>query len=262
MFRTIRDRYHPLWRLRKSAAFRWFQRHFDPDWSLRYQGIRMSTKFLRDASLLFNTTNEEGSTERFRLAIKDHEVDLFLDIGANLGTYSWEALSLGVRDVLLFEPDPTNQRLIRKTIQRNKLTQCQLVPFAVSESVDFRTFLLDPVSGATGSLGDHRSETCSLHHVYGLQESQRVFTLALDILTKFASGRKVLAKIDVEGAESQVLAGGMEFIRAVQPVLLIECYHQQALKPLEEAGYHIEALPENCNYLLTPAGAPKAARAV
>ena len=62
MFNFIRNKFHPLWRLRKFAAFRWIQKTFDPDFSVRIHGTRVFVKFIRDFAVIVNSSNLERST--------------------------------------------------------------------------------------------------------------------------------------------------------------------------------------------------------
>lgn len=253
MWRLIRQRYHPLWRLRQNSLFRRIQHLVDPDVSCRIGDVRASIKLLRDASVLVGgSCNESKSVQVFTKLLLDQKIDLFFDIGANIGLYSWIAKAHKVEDVLLFEPDETNQRLLRKTIRRNSLQGCFLWPLAVSSEFGISDFLLDPVSGATGSLVDHSQNPASLHAAYKLKSSIKVPTINLDAFTDYARSRSVAIKIDVEGAEDAVFRGAKRFIQSVRPYILVEAFDASILAPLEKAGYQITAMEENFNYTLCP----------
>ena len=253
MLDYIRNHFHPLWRLRQNRLFRALQERLDPDFTCRIEGISASVKLLRDASIIFpHKGKEEGSRREFRRILKEFEIQLFFDIGANIGLYSWTALANGVTEIFLVEADSTNQRLLAKTIRRNKLKRCFLVPFAMSSEVGTAEFLVDRASGATGSLEDHTENTSSLHFAYGMKESCFVPTLTLDVFTEYASRRKTMLKIDVEGAEERMIAGGKSFLQTVYPFILIECFDRSRLVFFEQLGYTVSELPENCNYLLSP----------
>lgn len=112
-------------------------------------------------------------------------VDVFFDVGANIGSYSWLAKEHRVRDIFMFEPDQTNCRLLMRTLRANLLEHVFLVPFAASASAGVATFYPDRASGATGSLENHRCNEHSLHAAYGMGESLAVPTLPLDLLCGF-----------------------------------------------------------------------------
>jgi FkbM family methyltransferase len=253
MFNFLRQHFHPLWRLRKSSLFRALQDRLDPDFPCSIEGIRASVKLLRDASVILPHEGREiESMKAFEKTLKERRIELFFDVGAKIGTYSWIAIANGVREVFLFEPDKTNQRLLAKTIRSNSLNQCFLVPFAVSDNVGTARFLVDNASGATGSLENHSDNPSSLHHAYGMGVTVTVPTLHLDIFAEYAKSKSVMVKIDVEGAEVAVFEGARRFFTQVSPFVLVECFERSRLDYFHEIGYSIHPLPENCNYLLSP----------
>lgn len=119
--------------------------------------------------------------------------DLFLDVGANIGSYT--ILAAGVRgaEVWAFEPDPGTARLLARNIELNdlgarvRLLQCALGP--VSGETSF-TIGLDTANRVASA-----SETCV----------RRVRQERLDEL--IGDHRPVMMKIDVEGYEEEMLQG-------------------------------------------------------
>ena len=129
------------------------------------------------------------------------------------------------------------------------------MPFAVSSSAGVAEFFPDRASGATGSLENHSFDPRSLHSAYGMGKSPlSVPTLPLDLFGDFCRGKRVLVKLDVEGAEASVFAGAMDLIRKVFPVIIVECFEPSRLDVMESLGYSIRPLQENGNYLLVPPG--------
>ncbi len=249
----LRNRFHPLWRIRRFKLFRALQAKLDPDVRIQIEGTMVYVKLLRDAALVFDRSDmEEGSREAFRAAVREYNVELFFDIGANIGLYSWTALACGVSEIFLVEADPTNQRLLAKTIRRSTLVRCYLVPFAMSDSVGTSRFLLDAASGATGGLEGGATELHPLRQRYGMTHFQTVPTLALDVFTTYARGKSTILKIDVEGAEHLVFKGAESFIDTVRPVISVECFDRARLGCFDQKGYSVVELPETYNYLLVP----------
>lgn len=70
----------------------------------------------------------------------------------------------------------------------------------------------------------------------------------------FCHGKRILIKIDVEGAEASVFAGAMDLIRQTLPVIIVECFEPSKLDVMQSLGYTIQSLEENGNYLLMPPG--------
>src|SRR5207253_1399605 len=122
----IRHRWHPLWRLRQSPAFRHFQNRFDCTVHTRIPqtGIRVAVKLLRDASWIASPAALEPEIRAaFALVLDLVKPAVFWDIGANIGFYSWFVRRCpSVRQVVMFEPDPTNFALITRTIRENSIS--------------------------------------------------------------------------------------------------------------------------------------------
>jgi FkbM family methyltransferase len=98
---------------------------------------------------------------------------VFFDIGANIGTYSWNALDAGIKDIYLFEPDPTNQRLVSKTISNNIIKNAFLFPIALGKNVELALFLIDEVSGAAGTLNEQNNPK-SIQLAYDLSQYRKI----------------------------------------------------------------------------------------
>jgi FkbM family methyltransferase len=230
-----------------------------PDIPINFRGTEMFVSPLRDASwIALGERLEEKTMEEFCTALRKLNVSLFFDIGANVGAYSWVALQEGIKTVIMFEPDKTNARLLRKTLKKNCLKSCYLFEAALSCNSSIRTFFVDKASGATGSLLDNSASPQSLHRQYGMDgdhgEQFDCITLCLDVFTNLAKGKKVPLKIDVEGAELDVLSGAEEFLKQVRPVVLIESFaNSGSVESFFKGLHHTKAdLGEGCNYLYVP----------
>lgn len=257
MLNWIRNRFHPLWRLRQMAWYRKLQELVDPDIAIRMYGLNVYMKFLRDLSVILPHQGKENATkDAFSSLLRGgNPFDVFFDVGAKIGSYSWFAREHGVRDIFMFEPDRTNCRLLIRTLEANRLEHVFVVAFAAAASAAVSIFYPDRASGATGSLVNQRLNPVSLHAAYGVGESHAVPTLPLDLFTEFCRGKRVFIKIDVEGAEASVFAGAMELIRETWPWTIVECFEPSRLEGLQSLGYTIQSLDENSNFLLMPLGA-------
>lgn len=114
--------------------------------------------------------------------------DLFVDVGANVGSYSIWAAEAGAR-IIAFEPDPGAFALLAKNMALNGL-DADLRQAAVTDRTGTATFSI--------GLG-------VLNHVMTDGEGREVPTVTLDDVL----GDRVAAgvKVDVEGAEALVVAG-------------------------------------------------------
>lgn len=254
MISWIRNRFHPLWRLRRTAWFRALQNHVDFAVKVQNGSIRQYVMLLRDFSHLVPHHRAEAQTESlFLKVLQFYKPEFFLDVGANVGSYSWTASNFDSSlAVWLFEPDERNIRLLRKTIAYNKLSLAQVIPMAVASKNGEIEFLVDDVSGATGSVESHTSNAASLHSHYQLRNRIVVKCCCLDSFVEELQGRRVVIKIDVEGAEDQALAGARHILGRVRPIIFIECFEKAKMATLNELGYRVYDLQEGSNWLAIP----------
>ncbi len=259
LLKWVRERWHPLWRLRHSPLYRKLQQHFDFTVDVRQHGsqTRVALKLLRDASLLAASSAPEPEvTAAFTMVMEHFRPRVFWDVGANVGRYSWLVREHpGIERVILFEPDPTNFALLNRTIERNGIGNCRALQLAVCESSGEAPFLLDRVSGATGSLEltERLTNTFSLHHRYGLEETITCRTASVDDLIREGLPPPDFIKIDVERAEARVIAGASDCLARTRPVLIMESRDTSMLRDLRARGYRVLKL-DSGNVLALPLG--------
>ncbi len=143
--------------------------------------------------------------------------DTVYDIGANIG---YAALSLAKQvgprgHVFAFEPLPANVSLLRQNIAGNRLANVQILEVAASDKGD-EAVIRVAENPATASLIWHRTNPSA--------SQITVRTVVIDDL--LAAGQVAapkFVKIDVEGAEGQVLLGMRHTLVNTRPVLFIEC---------------------------------------
>lgn len=162
---------------------------------------------------------------------------VFYDVGANAGFFSAIAARVvgsGGR-VYAFEPDPDNMDAIRDVIALNDFSRCELCPQAVSDldgELDFQT-------GGENSFIAHIGPVRAPG-----EKTLRVKSTTLDAFVTDHTP-PTLVKIDVEGAEGQVLAGAAQLIAAGTTFLIelhgVDC-GQAVVSRLSAAGYVFEGL--------------------
>lgn len=140
-------------------------------------------------------------------------VDCFVDVGANVGYYTCLARSLG-RQVIAVEPLPANLRYLRRNLEANGWSDVLVVPSALAAR-DGEAVLHGAATGA--SLIEGWGGASQL-----MRANVRLATL--DGLLGPRLGRdNLLIKIDVEGAEVEVLDGAMKTMLATPaPVWVVE----------------------------------------
>jgi len=159
------------------------------------------------------STDTYAEFERFydlkgeRLIIEDvvHQIsegDVFYDIGANVGLYSCMIGSAKENcNICPFEPHPTNVEALKRNLQLNNV-DCQIFQLALSDEEG--EFELSS-EGSEAGLGEHSLDTS------GSESTVPVTVRQLDKLRKEQNiPIPTVVKIDVEGAELDVIQGGKE----------------------------------------------------
>ena len=189
---------------------------------------------------------------------------VFYDVGANAGFFTALAARLVGPEgqVYSFEPLPENLEALRDLVALNGFRQCEIVPRAVGREEGEAEFHVGPGGNAEAHLGDKRD---------GGESTLRVTLTCLDA---FLADHRApdLVKIDVEGAEADVLAGA-ERLLCEGTTLLIELHGHAVARTvaalLRERGYEFETLdggrqeePEAAHHFVARrAGGPATARA-
>jgi FkbM family methyltransferase len=176
--------------------------------AMRAVGFRAVTRTVRGAplripvamgelrSLLFDSAyspffNEDDVMDA--LAPRIRPDDVVFDIGAYHGVWA-VLLARHARHVVAFEPNPGTFEVLRETIAVNRAHNVSASPVAIggeSSTADF----WGTGSGASLRPGQHRSS------------HKRVKVETLDSFVDREASRPDVIKIDVEGAEHQVLSG-------------------------------------------------------
>ena len=150
------------------------------------------------------------------------------DVGANVGLFSFSAAHhAGAHgQVVSFEPDGWLVQLLRRSASRQPASSApvQVVPVAVAASCDLRTFNLASRSRATNFLSGYGKSDAG-----SIREAQIVPAVSLDWLAERLPVPDVI-KIDVEGAEVEVLTGATRILGTRHPIILCEVSYKRAVE--------------------------------
>ena len=144
--------------------------------------------------------------------------DGFLDIGANFGFHTlFAAKKIGAKgQIVAIEPIPKNLRILRKNIQLNGIARnTRIEEAAISDSS--APFV------AMGATAGGPDVTAAIH-LKPTEGTLKVPNRAWDSFSWSREFAPNLVKIDIEGAELSALKSGVEFLKRVRPVLLIEVH--------------------------------------
>ncbi len=176
----------------------------------------------------------------------------FLDVGAHFGYFTLLGGYLvgETGKVVSIEASPATFEVLRKNA--NGLSQINIRNIAATERVEEVTFhefpvLLSEYNSLLG--GQYEQETW-----YKNNKPNLVKILGKDLTTLLSEEHfsPTYIKIDVEGAEDQVVRGGLEYFKQHRPVIVMEYLadnnknsgHKKAVGLLKDLGYRIHVLNE------------------
>jgi FkbM family methyltransferase len=163
------------------------------------------------------------------LWFKPQEGEVMIDIGAHIGKYALSgARFVGEKGtVLAVEPNPANYEILRKNIRLNNLGNVVALNLAAWD----RECILELF---TGHLGGHHSTKIDWKLGANRAEAKR-----MDIVLKENGITKVdWIKVDVEGAEWEVLHGLAVTINESKPRMVVEVSSENIDKVKEFAKEH------------------------
>ena len=192
---------HPLTRDRKLDAVRRFA-----SWHIRSRLAAgpVEVPFVDDTKLLV-TPGQTGATGNIYVGL--HELpemalvlhllrpgDLFVDVGANVGSYTILAAGAVGARCIAFEPDPVTARALRANVAINN----------AGNRVDVREVVAGGESGEAQFSAGHDT----LNHVVAGGPEEKSITVPMTTLDESLANESPTAmKVDVEGFESDVVRG-------------------------------------------------------
>jgi len=139
-----------------------------------------------------------------------------LDIGAHIGLFSATASQLTgpVGKIICFEPTPGTYSVLLETLRLNKCTNVTAVQAAVSDKEGEAVFYVSNIAACnSNSLVKNKDEK--------ELSAYPVKLVTIDSIVSGYSMQPSLIKIDAEGAELDVLKGGVQTFKKYKPVLIL-----------------------------------------
>ncbi len=216
---------------------------------------------------------EDEATEALLAAVAARSQTI-LDVGANVGRYTWFLQRHASTRSVLFalEPHPAAARLLRSALGRSP--RCTVLEVAAADH-DETAELMVP----NGPFGIPVSALAWVRSGYGGKDGSalQIKTRRIDSLVQdgtISVVDPVFMKIDVEGAEERVLRGAAALLSLHRPVIYLECQTpflarqdgtpESVWSLLRDAGYRVFANsagrfvpvegihPETVNYIAIP----------
>jgi len=179
--------------------------------------------------------------------------DVVIDVGAHIGyTAVFFARLVGpAGHIYAFEPGPNNLPYTRRNCSNCQFKNISLIEMAASDSDGCAPLYIETLTGQNNSLLCDYPSVSAVARTHGSRPETApatVRTIQLDSYLEQYDLRPALIKIDVEGAEAEVLNGALKTLARIRPILMVEVTqrHSVVTNILLEHNYR----------LFTPAGAP------
>ncbi len=206
----------------------------------RRLGLRLLLNYVNhiDRKLIVYEPYERDELAHFREALNRERIDVFLDIGANIGIYSLlAARAPRVGEILSFEPDPPNYCQLNANVLLNRYTgKIAVYRYGLSDINGEIGFLQE----RGGSTGKSRVEDTSPSSTK-MERYQRTTVRVRRFDDHFHYlNRQAFVKIDVEGHELRVLEGMRTFLgtnRCMVQVELFEENYDPFFRSISGLGY-------------------------
>ena len=177
--------------------------------------------YVRKGTLDFQFANyayEWGVKQFVYKHINDYNI--FIDIGANIGTYSILFANKGLNG-FAFEPVISNYDALVTNIKLNNIeSKVTTYPFALGEKKRKAGFTFDPIN--TGA--SHLTENDGFLEEVNNPEFVNIDIIPFDNIyndLNIKNDDKVFIKIDVEGMEPHVIKGASKFLKNHPNILIV-----------------------------------------
>ena len=213
-------RTHPLTKNRKYTAFMRFVR-----WQIEYRVLQRKERIIPwlnngnhpMQTQLILSPGRHSATANYYVGLQEYEDmalvlhalrqgDIMLDIGANIGAFTLLASSTGAR-VIAAEPSPDNTRYLEHHVAHNGIgAQVTVKQIGIGAEKGMLPFI------------EGRDSVCRI----AMDGEKADIEVPVETLDDMAQGEQpTLIKIDVEGFEPAVIAGGQATLSGNSPMIVI-----------------------------------------
>lgn len=181
--------------------------------------------------------------------LKINEGEVFVDVGAHVGRYTL-ALAKLVKNcgkVIAIEPHPKNYELLVKNIRKNGFTNI----IALNMAAWNKRGKIKLFTGTMSGVHSLKHDLQKWHNFNTKRSSLTVLAKPLDEILMEIGLKPNLIKIDVEGAEIEVIQGLEKTIKKNHPKIIIESWTPNKVKLinlLENFGYKVLKTPSSTNF--------------
>lgn len=206
-------------------------------------GVRIPLRFYK----YFRPDYEKANFDFMKRHV--HPGNIVLDVGAHIGLFSIAAAKLvgATGRVYCFEPTGQTFKILKQTISINRQQNITPIKAAVgsySGKIQFFTSMLP---------GDNSNSIVSYKTDRELSGSKVDIVSVDDFMKEYKLGSVHFLKIDVEGAEFEVLQGAVSTLNKMHPVIIL-AIHPEAIKAKGDSLGDIYDLIEITGYTINARG--------
>ncbi|MDG1915588.1 MAG: FkbM family methyltransferase [Crocinitomix sp.] len=147
-----------------------------------------------------------------------------MDVGANIGIMTYHlATRFNDRKIFAVEPMPNNFAILKQIVEKNKLTNVELIPSAVGDEKALLKMVL-PLNGKVKMQGLAHVVHDSIDE---WNEGEQI-DVNCELLDDIADGEKIAGiKMDIENFEYFALKGASDLLKKDKPVVYLELWENE-----------------------------------
>ena len=170
----------------------------------------------------------------------------FIDVGVNVGQTLLTFRSIYDNPYYGFEPNPSCVYYLHNLIEVNGISNAHVLPVGLSyENCLGKFYIKNEVDSAGTIVKDLRPD------YYENEKVNYVPLFTFDSVGLNEIKPISLIKIDVEGAELEVVTGLVSAINTYKPLIICEvldCHSQSSIEPMQERASKLFAVIKSCDY--------------
>ena len=168
--------------------------------------------------------------KELRYIFKNINSGIFIDIGSNVGKYTVMVGKRIKEKVISIEPETNNLIMLKESVKINNLNNVYLVGSACSSKNGKKLLFIGDGVGRHSFYRDKLIDSTGTLEV----DTKKLDTIVFKILKNDEIRNISFIKIDVEGAELDVIRGAVNTLKMSHPKVLIEIWDKKRLQKVNE----------------------------
>jgi len=234
--------------IRKAARFlklKQLSEYFNFNSSIKLNGKKYIIPVIKNTGLLNLSLKEDWFFELLKL-LKLPKDSSFIDVGVNVGQTLLTFRSCYNNPYWGFEPNPNCVFYLNTLVKKNSFSDTYVIPVGLSLDNEVAKFYTkNDVDSAGTIVKELRPD------YYEEKAVNYVPLFSFDKLNLPEIGTISLIKIDVEGAELEVISGFVETLKRQRPAIICEildCHSEKSVTSMQVRAQKLVALIQDLGY--------------